>query len=413
MISTTTTIAATQPTTPTINYAQAVTVSITIAPASSAGAAPTGTVKITVDGKLQSQTLPASGVVTVTLNPAVGIHAVSASYSGDVYYASSSNSYSFTVLKAVTTTTLTATVGNVGPTGAVSPTPWLTFTANVVSTTATGETGSVSFYSGTTLLATMNVTNTTTGATASYATQSTVFSPNSFSAVYSGDSNFSGSTSATVTPSPDYTVVVSCPTSGTFISSSTATTPSTSCMTVPQGGVGTLPATITPLYNYSGTISATCSGLPANSICRFLPVSVPVGGATLGTGGQALVVYLYTNVNPSIATLETPGIRGEGRGIYTAAVLPLAALALVWLRRRKDLAKQMRVLAGVIVVLLGAGAMLAVSGCGGTSSTSVASSTGFVTPQGSTNSSVIFTDSNGVTHTVNLVITINAPYPLP
>jgi len=345
-------------------------------------------------------------MVTVTLNPAVGTHAVSASYSGDVNYASSSNSYSFTVLKAVTTTALTITVGSAG----VNPT--LTFTANVTSTTATGETGTVSFYSGTTLLSTQNVTSTTAGATASYTTQTTVFSPYSFTAVYSGDSNFSGSTSPVVTPSPDYTVVVSCPTSGVSISSSTTTTPSASCMTVPQGGVGTLPAIITPLYNYSGTITATCTGLPVNSICRFLPTSLPLGG-TLGTGGQALAVYLYTNSNPSLAMMETPGIRGESRGIYAAAMLPLAALALVWLRRRKALAKNMRLLAGLIVVLLGAGAMVAVSGCGGNNSTSVASSSGYVTPTGASNASVIFTDTNGVKHTVNLVITINGSYALP
>jgi len=405
LISTTTTIAVTQPTTPTINYAQAVTVSISIVPASNAGAAPTGIVKITVDGKLQSQTLPANGIVNVTLNPAVGTHVVSASYSGDVYYASSSNSYSFTVLKAVTTTALTITVGSAGAN------PTLTFTANITSTTATGETGTVSFYSGTTLLSTQNVTSTTAGATASYTTQTTVFSPYSFTAVYSGDSNFSGSTSATVTPSPDYTVVASCPTSGTSISSSTTTTLSTSCMTVPQGGVGTLPTIITPLYNYSGTITATCSGLPSNSICRFFPTSLPLGGS-LGTGGQAFTVYLYTNVSPTTAMMETPGMRGESRGIYAAAVLPLAALALVWLRRREGLAKHMRLLAGLIVVLLGAGTMATVSGCGGTNSSTSASSS-LVTPTGANNVSVIFTDTSGTKHTVNLVITINSPYSLP
>jgi len=405
LIGTTTTIAVTQPTTPTINYAQAVTVSITVVPASNAGAAPTGVVKITVDGKLQSQNLPANGVATVTLNPAVGTHVVSASYSGDVNYASSSNSYSFTVLKAVTTTALTITVGSQGAN------PTLTFTANVASTTATGETGTVSFYSGTTLLSTVNVTGTTAGATASYTTQTTVFSPYSFSAVYSGDSNFSTSTSATVTPTPDYTVVVTCPTSGASLSSSATSTSATICITVPQGGVGTLPSIITPLYSYSGTITATCSGLPANTICRFFPTSVPLGG-TLGTGGQLFNVYFYTNTNPNIATLETPGLRGQSRGIFTAAVFPLAALALVWLRRRKGLAKHLRLLAAAMLVMLAVGGFAAVSGCGG-SSTSVSSSSGFITPTGTTTSSVLFTDSNGNKHTVNLMFTVNAPYSLP
>lgn len=182
-------------------------------------------------------------------------------------------------------------------------------------------------------------------------------------------------------------------------------------MTVPQGGVGTLPATITPLYNYGGTITATCSGLPVNSICRFLPTSLPVGGS-FGTSGQAFAVYLYTNVNPSLAMTEAPKMRGESRGIYAAGMIPLAALALVWLRRRKMLATKMRLLSGLLIVLLAASGMAVISGCGKTTQ-SVASSSGFATPTGATNSSVIFTDSNGVTHTVNLVITINSPYSLP
>jgi hypothetical protein len=178
-------------------------------------------------------------------------------------------------------------------------------------------------------------------------------------------------------------------------------------MTVPQGGVGTLPATITPLYNYSGTITATCSGLPTNSICRFFPASVALNGAP-----QAFTVYLYTNTNPSLAMMQAPEMRGESRSIYAATVLPLAALALVWLRRRKGLAKHMRLLAGVLVVLLAAGGMGVVSGCGGTN-TSTSTSAGYVTPLGSSTASVIFTDSTGITHTVSLVITINSAYPLP
>jgi len=178
-------------------------------------------------------------------------------------------------------------------------------------------------------------------------------------------------------------------------------------MTVPQGGVGTLPSIITPLYNYSGTITATCSGLPSNSICRFFPTSVALSG-----GAQSFTVYVYTNTNPNIATMETPEIRGQNRGIYAAGMIPLAALALVWLRRRKALATKMRLLSSLLIVLLAASGMTAISGCGKTAP-SVSSNTGYTTPTGATNSSVIFTDGSGNTHTVNLVITINAPYSLP
>ena len=394
LTTTTTAIAVTQPTTPTINYSQAVTLQFTVTPSTNTGTAPTGTLTYTVDGKKTTVSLPASGIVTVTLspNPAVGMHSVSASYSGDVYYASSSNSYSFTVQKAVTTTALAISVGAQGQN------PTLTFTATVTSTTATGETGMVTFYSGTTPLSTQSVNGS---GVATYTTQTTVYNPYSFTAVYSGDANFAGSTSAAVTPSPNFTVVAS--TGGTCVQSTVLT------CTVPQGGVGTLAVNITPLYGYSGTITATCAGLPANTLCRNTPTSLTL---TQSGGVQGFSVYIYTNTNSSLAKLEEPMSR---RGITAAGILawPLAALALVWMRRRKDVSRALRMTTLALVMVLAAGGMTALSGCSGKNPATVSNSN-LLTPIGTyTGTSVTFVDSSGNSHTTAFTLVINAPYPLP
>jgi len=384
LVSTSTVIAITAPTTPTINYAQSVTATITITPASNAGSAPTGTVKYTVDGKLTTVTLPASGIITITINPAVGIHAISASYSGDVYYASSSSSLSFTVLKAVTATALTLTVGQQGAV------PALTFAGTVTSATATGETGTVSFYAGSVLIGTATVN---ASGVATFTTQTTVYASYTFSACYNGDSNFAASPCAVITPQPNYTVV-----------------PGTLSVSVPQGGVATLLTNITPLYNYSGTVSATCTGLPLNSNCRFSPVTIAVGGSA-GTVAQSFDTYIYTDVQSPLASLA-PVRQGRGRigETYAARMLlwPLAALALLWMRRRKQLASGMRLLSLFLLAIVCGGGLAALSGCSGTNYTGV-----FTTPTGASTVSVIFTDTAGLTHTVTYTITVITPYPLP
>jgi sugar lactone lactonase YvrE len=383
LVSTSTAIAVTSPTTPTINYAQAVTLNITVTPASNAGTPPTGTVKITVDGKLQAPTLPTNGIVTVTLNPAVGIHALSASYGGDANYASSSNSFSFTVLPAVTTTSLGVNVGQQGSA------PILTFASTVSSATATGETGTVNFYYGVpgsgTLIGTANVN---TSGQASLSTQTTVYGTYSFYAVYSGDANFAASTSAVYTPKANFTVA-----------------PISTSVTIPQGGVATFGTNITPLYNYSGTITATCSGLPANSLCRFQPNSL----ALSGTAAQNFTVFLYTNVQANEALLTRPQKRPRTfEAVYAAEIFFLPLAMLFGIKRRGKMT--MRLLPMLVVLLALGGGLLSLGGCSGSSS---ASTSALTTPEGTSAVTVTFKDASGTSQAVTFNFTVNAPYPLP
>ena len=124
----------------------------------------------------------------------------------------------------------------------------------------------------------------------------------------------------------------------------------------PQSGAGTSttvaagqPAaynlSLTPASGYSGTVTLSCSGLPANASCSFAPPSLALAGAKT------------TNFTVTIAT-EVAQTSSLVHG-FTAAGAALLLL-LPWTFRRRPGA-------GALVLLLLAGGM-SISGCGGGSS---------------------------------------------
>jgi sugar lactone lactonase YvrE len=377
LISTTTRLAVTAPTTTPIYYGQAVTVSATITPASTGGAAPTGTVIFTVDGRSQpSQSLGSSGVAQITQSLGVGIHAVTVSYSGDSIYASSSTSLSFTVAKATTATVLKLS------TAAQSGAAALTFSATVSSTTATGETGTVSFYSGSTLLSTQAIS---AQGTAAYVTTVTTYNIYSFTAVYSGDTNFANSTSTVLQPSQDFVV-----------------SPASSTIAIAQGGVASMNVALTPLFNYSGTITATCNNLPASSVCAFQPTSVVLAGGI----SQTISVLIYTNVSSTLAQMHSPErpLRSSGAsGVTLGLLLPGALGLLTCLRggkRRGVYTIRLMMLLMCVVSLMGMGML---SGCSSGNTTQ-----SYVTPVGTQAITVVFSDTANVSHPQSFSFVVNA-----
>ncbi len=103
------------------------------------GTAPTGTVTFVLDGQPQypAQTLSAGSTASFTLGALnAGVHVVAVSYSGDSNYASSTGSFSFTVSKAGTTTSLGIGAAFSNPASGVSGST-TTLTATVVPSTAT------------------------------------------------------------------------------------------------------------------------------------------------------------------------------------------------------------------------------------------------------------------------------------
>jgi Bacterial Ig-like domain (group 3) len=170
------------------NYGQAVTFTVNVT--ASYQYTPTGTVSF-YDGSalLDTETLSDGEASFTTSALAAGNHAITAVYSGDsVVVGSTSAILTQEVNQALTTVLLTSSLNP------ASSGQDVTFTAVVsLPNGCSGTpTGTMSFYDGTTLLATVTLDNT---GTATFTTSTLAMGNNSITAVYTGDGNFIGSTS--------------------------------------------------------------------------------------------------------------------------------------------------------------------------------------------------------------------------
>jgi hypothetical protein len=170
-------------------YPSAVTFTVSVTSAS--GAAPTGTVKFSVDGiAFGSPVTVASGAASISLTGlSVKTHTISAAYSGDVNYAAVSASESITVAAAMPTFEITA------PAAAASFTYGSTvkFSVSVTSASGAAPTGTVKFsVDGTAFGSAVTVAS---GAASISLTGLTV-KAHTISAVYSGDANYASATAS-------------------------------------------------------------------------------------------------------------------------------------------------------------------------------------------------------------------------
>jgi sugar lactone lactonase YvrE len=352
-----------------VYYAQSVSVTVTVTP-STTTTTPSGTFTLVLDGKTQPAVSIGTGSYTVSLNLVVGTHTISATYSGDTTYASSTGSDTFTVNPAVTSTSLT--VAPVNNNGSIS----LLFTAVVTATTATGQSGTVTFYAGTTAISPAIAISSANSYTATYSTSTLSFPSSALTAAYSGSANgnFAPSTSAVLQTS-----------GGDFAVGSAAQS-----FSIPQGGIGQLGITLAPLFGGTGNITATCSGLPQNSVCRFDPDDIALSGST----PLNLSVQVDTNVSSTLAW-DRP--QTSGRGILLAFGVPLG-LALLLSRRRR--------LRAPAVLLLAVALAMGTSGCGNGNVLQTFST--LVTPAGTYPITITFVGSNGLTetHTASATFTV-------
>src|SRR5262249_2505504 len=155
---------------------------------SGSGDTPTGTVSF-YDGSdfLGTGTLNGSGTATLTTStlPAAS-HTITAVYGGDDAYAgSTSGAHTETINQAATATAVDVSMS---PAGYGQP---LRLDATV-STPIGFPTGDVSFYDGTTLLGTATLDHSRT---AQFTTSALGLGSHTITAVYGGDSNFTGSSS--------------------------------------------------------------------------------------------------------------------------------------------------------------------------------------------------------------------------
>jgi sugar lactone lactonase YvrE len=353
----TVTVALTSPATTPV-YGQTVVLQATVANAGNGTAVPTGNVVFSVDGQNTKAHALSNATYSLSLSGlSGGAHTVQVSYGGDFNYASGSSSvFNFTISQATVTDVETVTTDASAP---YSSAPGdlvalgFTITPSVQGVLA----GTITISNGTTILGTVNVSPNTTPAGTYGGYFSTLTLPAgvySLTATFSGNANYAGFTTSPVqvyvTP-VSYTVSQS---GGTI--TSTASNP------------GSLTLTVTSYSDFQGGVDFTCSGLPANAYCLFLPGTATLVNAANTYPAQVPVqtVQMQIVVDESPVNINSAGLLG-GIGLLSGLGLMLSY------RRNRSLRRVSLICALAIVAALSLGSL---SGCG-------SSGNAFPTPAGS------------------------------
>ncbi|WP_181764591.1 Ig-like domain-containing protein [Streptomyces albidus (ex Kaewkla and Franco 2022)] len=303
-------------------FGQPVTITATVTP-SQPGPVPTGTVTFVISGSgggTFTQGLDSAGTATLMLDSlGVATHSVTATYSGDADYDSSSGSDTHSVNAAATTTVVNST-----------PDPTVfgqsaTFTATVapVAPGAGTPSGTVTF----TVDGTITLTGTLADGVAAVSTASLESGSHTVTASYeaAGDPNFTASTGTdthTVEPALTTTSVTSSPDPSVFgqpvtftalvspVSPAAGVPTGTITFTVSSGDTSTVP--VAP----DGTAQVTFNSLPAGS----LSVTAAYGGdANFGSssGGDSQTVDMAAT---STTVVSSPDPSVFGQSVVFAAV---------------------------------------------------------------------------------------------
>jgi hypothetical protein len=315
------------------NSGQAITFSATVAPVPTGN--PTGTVSFYNGAALLgTATVNSSGVATFTTSSlSVGAAIITATYSGNTaFLTSTSNPLIENVTQITTTTTLTAS-----PSPATVDQP-ITLTATVNPAPSGSVTGTISFYSGTALLgaATLN-----SSGVATFTTSSLPAGADNLTAAFSGNAGFAPSTSSVLvlTVSPEqvtYTI-------------SASSTP----YALAQGGSVNIPITVPPIGGaYNAVVTLSVTGLPPRATATFNPPTVVPGSTGAQTVMTVTLAAKAVNVPAQSPKFPVPPFAPAG------VVLALCGAAFVLTRvpRKLRLAGALATFAGVAVL---------VSGCSG------------------------------------------------
>jgi len=192
-------------------------------------------------------------------------------------------------------------------------------------------TGTVQFYNGT---STLGSPVTLVNGAAALSTVFTTAQAASITALYGGDGNFIGSTSAAFTESvvaPGYSVAAN-PTA----------------LTLTRGTAGSVTLTFTPYGNYQGAAAYSCTGLPAFTSCMFTPSTVTFSG---NNAVQTVTMQIYT-----LAPQASPGATRSAM-----LWIPAMLLGMLLMVRRRKLAVATR---GLLMLLMLACTALSMTGCG-------------------------------------------------
>jgi hypothetical protein len=294
-----------------------------------------------VTGAENGNSFTESFSTTATLSSPVGSYPIVPSVTG-----ADLSDYTQSVIDGTLSITQAASTTSVQVSStSVTPGQSVTLTAMVAGASAgsTGTpTGRVSFYDNGTLL---NAAILSAGE-ASYSTLSlTPGSSNVITATYSGDENFTASSS---TARSTDTIAVG-PLDFTFAISGSST-----AAAVPGQSV-TYRAAIAPLYgSYPGTVSFAATGLPADATATFSPSSISANG-----GAQTVTVTIMTAALTALlhrAPPLTPGRR------FTP--LALAFLTLIGASKLRRRGRMLRGLLCALMLICAGIVVSGLSGCG-------------------------------------------------
>jgi sugar lactone lactonase YvrE len=283
------------------SYDEAITLSVTVAASSGT---PVGAVNLVVDSITKQTATLSNGTATFTLSGGTlsgGSHTLSAVYEGGVsgyvtYSQSTSSSLTINVTRAPTVSSVAFSTLYSNPNSQPAGTA-IGFTATVTSSDSGTLSGTVAFhfvYSNGTEATEAATSYTASGssllATLSYApvdASGTGFEVITVYAVYSGDTNFSGSTSV----SQSFKVS---PATGSVVS-----TEGGSSITSSSSGSTNITFTATSYGGWTGVVGYHCvsSTLPANAICVFSPGQLLITPSTSSKTYPAFTTQLKIVVN--------------------------------------------------------------------------------------------------------------------
>ncbi len=131
-------------------------------------------------------------------------------------------------------------------------------------------------------------------------------------------------------------------------------------LTIAGGGNASTTVTITPAGNYQGTLTLSCGGLVQYVACIFNPDVVALNGSNTP---QQVTLTVYT-----LGPANSSSLRNGPGSMLDAGLLwlPGIALAALLTLRRRKLTRRFSRITGLLALLLLAGTIFGLAGCGTT-----------------------------------------------
>ena len=175
-------------------------------------------------------------------------------------------------------------------------------------------------------------------------------------------------------------------------------------LTIAQGKSGQITITFTPVGGYSGTVTLSCSGLPANTLCVFTLNGAAIKSYTFPGNNQPVSVVLTIETDVSALARTEPAPTPQRPGAIMTAIAfwcPGSLLGVIVLRRKRKLFTKNPSTFGLCLFVLLVGAIAGLAGCisGGGFGT-------YVTPTGTSTVTVVVTPGSGSAQTLNIGVTV-------